>query len=303
MAIAAAQAPAAREVCVTFDDLPIAGVVSHDVRSSRAITAKLLGAITAHHIPAIGFVNEGKLAEGSGGVPRRDRVELLRMWLDAGLELGNHTYAHIDLNRTPLADFEQDVLRGEAVTRPLLAARGMTLRFFRHPFLHTGRDLDTKRGVESFLAEHGYRVAPVTIDNDEYIFAAAYDLAAARVDRDLMRRVAAAYVPYMDAKFAFFERNSRDLFGYEMRQVLLVHANPLNADRFGDLAAAIEKRGYRFITLDRALEDHAYRSPDTYTGTGGITWIHRWALTKGMSRAFYAGEPEVPEFVAKAAVP
>ena len=32
-------------------------------------------------------------------------------------------------------------------------------------------------------------------------------------------------------------------------------------------------------------------------GNSGITWIHRWALTKGMAKSFYAGEPEVPAFV------
>ena len=290
-----------REIAVTFDDLPIAGVLSHDVASSRAITAKLLTAIAAHRIPAVGFVNEGKLRD-DGGVNAK-RVDLLRMWLDAGLELGNHTYSHLDLNRTPLPAFEEDVLRGEAVTRPLLRARGMTLRLFRHPFLHTGRDLDTKRQFESFLATHGYRIAPVTIDNDEYIFAAAYDRASARGDRDLMRRVAAAYVPYMEAKLAFFERNSRDLVGYEMRQILLVHANPMNAEHFGTLARMIERRGYRFITIDRALEDTAYDLPDTYAGTGGITWLHRWALTKGVGKDFFAGEPLVPAFVEKAAQP
>src|SRR5712692_868545 len=236
-----------REIAVTFDDLPIAGVLSHDLASSRAITSRLLRAITAHRIPAVGFVNEGKLGGDRGVNPKR--VDLLRMWLDAGLELGNHTYSHLDLNRTPLPEFEQDVLRGEAVTRPLLRARGMTLRFFRHPFLHTGRDVDTKRQFESFLAMHDYRVAPVTIDNDEYVFAAAYDRASARGDRHLMRRVADAYVPYMDAKLAFFERNSRDLFGYEMRQILLVHANPMNADHFDAIARTIEHRGYRFISL------------------------------------------------------
>jgi peptidoglycan/xylan/chitin deacetylase (PgdA/CDA1 family) len=300
---AVAAAPSGREVCVTFDDLPIGGVVPHDAASSRAITAKLLQAITAHHIPAVGFVNESKLGGGENSDPRTDRVDLLRMWLDAGLELGNHTYSHEDLNRTALPDFEKDVLRGEAVTRPLLAHRGMTLRFFRHPFLHTGRDLETKRAFESFLASHGYRIAPVTIDNDEYIFAAAYDRASERGDHALMRRVADAYVPYMDAKFEFFERNSRDLFGYEMRQILLVHANALNADRFGDLADAIERRGYRFITLDRALEDQAYRSADTFTGPGGITWLHRWAITKGVGKDFFAGEPNAPDFVIKAATP
>ena len=57
---------------------------SHDLASSRTITSKLLTAITAHRIPAVGFVNEGKL-RGDGGVDAK-RVELLRMWLDAGLD-------------------------------------------------------------------------------------------------------------------------------------------------------------------------------------------------------------------------
>src|SRR6185436_13106670 len=141
-------------------------------------------------------------------------------------------------------------------------------------------------------------VAPVTIDNDEYIFARAYDYSAARGDAAAARRVADAYVPYMEAKVEFFERNSRELFDREIRHVLLVHANMLNADRFGDLAAMFERRGYRFITLDRALEDEAYRSADTWIGVSGITWLHRWALTRGMPKAFYAGEPDVPAFVA-----
>jgi hypothetical protein len=110
-------------------------------------------------------------------------------------------------------------------------------------------------------------------------------------------------VPYMEAKFAFFERNAIELFGRAIPQVLLVHANQLNADRFGDLAAMLERRGYRFVTLDRALEDPAYQSADTYVGAGGITWLHRWALARGMPKAFFAGEPEVPSFVADAARP
>ena len=151
--------------------------------------------------------------------------------------------------------------------------------------------------------EHGYRVAPVTIDNDEYIFARAYDYSTARGDAAAARRVADAYVPYMEAKVAFFERNSRELFDREIRQVLLIHANMLNADRFGDLASMFERRGYRFITLERALEDPAFQSADTFAGASGITWIHRWALTKKMPKGFYAGEPEVPGFVAEITKP
>jgi peptidoglycan/xylan/chitin deacetylase (PgdA/CDA1 family) len=298
---AAAQAPP-REVAVTFDDLPIAGVLQRDDDSSRELTTKLLRAIVDHRVPSIGFVNEDKLV-ARGGSQNPERVALLRRWLDAGLELGNHGYSHRDLNQTPLDEFEADVLKGETVIRPLMNARGMTLRFFRHPFLHTSRDLAKRERFDRFLAEHGYRVAPVTIDNDEYIFAGAYDRASVRGAREVMQKVADAYVPYMEAKFAFFERNEQELFGRPIRHVLLLHANMLNAERFGDLAAMLERRGYRFITLDRALEDDAYRSPDTYVGSGGITWLHRWALTRKMPKTFFAGEPGVPQFVADNARP
>lgn len=291
------QGPAVREVAMTFDDLPVAGVLTRDLESSRQLTAKLLAAITTHRVPAIGFVNESKLGADLAG------AALLKMWLDAGLELGNHSYSHLDLHTTPLPQFEEDVLKGEAVLRPMLKERGLVPRYFRHPFLHTGRDLEQRQQFEAFLAGRGYRVAPVTIDNDEYVFAAAYDRASVRGDRDVSERVAAAYVPYMEAKFAFFERNSMELFGREMRQILLVHANALNADRFDALARMIARRGYRFISLERALEDPAYRSRDTYVGPAGITWLHRWALTKGMPKTFFEGEPATPQFVSDNARP
>ena len=281
--------PPPREVAVTIDDLPIAGM-THTVPANRAITSKLLAALSANHVPAIGFVNESKL--GSDGEP------LLRMWLDHGFELGNHTFEHLDLHDTPLDRYEDDVVKGDPVTRRLMQERGKTPRFFRHPFLHTGRDLDTRTRFERFLADHGFRVAPVTIDNDDYLFARAYDRASVSGDRELMRKVAAAYVPYMNAKFSFFERNAEQLFGRDIRQILLIHASALNAAEFDHLAAMMKARGYRFITLERALEDAAFNTPDTYVGPSGITWLHRWALTRGVDKAFYKGEPDVPPFVA-----
>ena len=287
---------------MTFDDLPIAGVLPRDIASSRALTDRLLRAIAAHHVPVVGFVNESKLA-GAGGAVDPERVALLKRWLDAGLELGNHTYSHADFHTSSLAAFEADVIKGEATTRRLLEERGRTLRFFRHPFLHTGRDLAARAAFEQFLADRGYRIAPVTIDNDEYLFAGAYDRTLQRGDAATARRVAAAYVPYMEAKVAYFERNEQELFGRAIRHVLLVHANMLNAERFGDLASMFERRGYRLITLERALEDPAYASADTYAGSGGITWLHRWALTRKMPKAFFAGEPETPAFVAENARP
>jgi hypothetical protein len=137
-------------------------------------------------------------------------------------------------------------------------------------------------------------VAPVTIDNSDYLFAAAYDLAPADSVR---QRVADEYIRYMEAVTAYYEQQSTALFGREIAQVLLLHANNLNADHFGRLAQMYARRGYTFVPLEHALADPAYASEDTYTGPAGITWIHRWALTRGRRGAFFAGEPTVPDWV------
>ena len=56
------------------------------------------------------------------------------------------------------------------------------------------------------------------------------------------------------------------------------------------------------LTLYQALRDPAYASPDRYVGDAGITWLHRWAITQGRRGAVFAGEPEVPKWVERAAV-
>jgi len=277
LAVAAAPRPAARAVAYTFDDLPATRFTS--LADAQTITTRLLGHIRARGLPAIGFVNEGKLFTPPG--EEEARTALLAAWLDAGLDLGNHTYSHLRLYGATLADFQGDVLRGERVTRRLLAARGARPRYFRHPTLNTGRDLATKAAVERFLADHGYAVAPVTIDNDEYLYALAYDRARARGDRAQMDRLGQDYVRYMAEVFGYYERLSRSLLGREPAQVLLLHANALNADWLDELAAMIAGRGYRAVTLDEALRDPAYALPDEYVGARGPSWLERWARTQG----------------------
>lgn len=295
-ALVIAHDPAARAVAYTFDDLPATRFTS--LADAQAITARLLGHLRALHIPAIGFVNEGKLFRPPG--EEDARTALLAAWLDAGLDLGNHTWSHLRLYDATLPDFEADVLRGEQVTRRLMAARGRAPRFFRHPTLNTGRDLATKAAAERFLAVHGYAVAPVTIDNDEYRYALAYDRARARGDSALMDRLGRDYIRYMGEVFGFYERLARSLLEREPAQVLLLHANALNGDWLDELAAMIAGRGYRTVTLDEALRDPAYALPDEYVGPRGPAWLERWARTRGIDPGT---PPTVPEWVMNAGRP
>ncbi|MCG8469736.1 MAG: polysaccharide deacetylase family protein [Gemmatimonadetes bacterium] len=283
-----------RRVAVTFDDLPANSFLG-TTAAFASVTDSLLEGLVRNEIPAIGFVNETKLYVE--GVLQPARTAFLRGWLEAGLELGNHSFSHPDISTTPLDEYQADVLAGEEVTGRLMAETGAAPRYFRHPFLRTGTDIETKRAFEAFLAEHGYEVAPVTIDNQEWIYARAYDHAQVRDDAELAARIAVSYLTYMDSVFGYYEAQSRALLGYELPQVLLLHANQLNADVIDPLADMMRDRGYAFVPLEVALEDPAYDSPDEYVGWGGITWPHRWALTAGERGDFFAGEPEAPEFV------
>jgi peptidoglycan/xylan/chitin deacetylase (PgdA/CDA1 family) len=276
-----------REVAVTFDDLP---TPHGDLEEMRSITKRLLESFKRTGVPVVGFVNEGKLYRRG---ETDARIELLRLWLDAGFELGNHTFSHINLQRAPLADYEDDVVRGETVTRMLLTEHKMKLRYFRHPFLFTGTTPEYKKGLADFLTARGYTVAPVTIDNGDYIFADVYFKAKKRGDMETAKRVADAYVPYMESVFEHFEKLSSETFGREIKQTLLLHANEINADRFEELAAMLKRRGYAFVTLEAALKDPAYGEQDALY-KNGISWIHRWRLTKSLPLKW---EPEPPKFV------
>jgi peptidoglycan/xylan/chitin deacetylase (PgdA/CDA1 family) len=265
------------------------GAVYHDILTSIA------DGLQAHGIEAIGFVNEQKLYDGDSLVA--ERVALLERWLAAGHELGNHGYRHLDLHTTPLATYLADIESGGVVTTELLERRGQSLEYYRHPMLHTGRSLEVRDAVTAHLADRGLRVAPVTIDNHEWIFARAYERARVCEDTARAQEVAVLYLAYMDTVTGYYEAQSRAIVGREIPQVLLLHANQLNADHLDELLTVYRNRGYTFIGLDRALRDPAYSRTDTYTGPAGITWLHRWALTEGKRGAFFRGEPTVPEMV------
>lgn len=289
-----------RRIAVTIDDLPWARLDSMAPPDLQDRHARLMAALEQAGVPVVGFVNESKLEDA--GTLRPERLEMLNDWLDAGAELGNHTWGHVDLHAVGLPTFEADILKGERQLRPLLAQRGQAPRWFRHPYLRAGRTAQDKAAVADFLATHGYRIAPVTVDNGEWVWAFAYanvmDGRTPVEDRDAaLRRLRRGYVPYMLNKLDYYEAQSQALLGYALPQIWLMHANELNADAYGDLIAGAKRRGYRFVTLDEALRDPAYAREDAYRGRFGPSWLHRWAMAEKKPKDFYDGEPVVPGWV------
>ena len=291
----AAPAPPRRTIAVTVDDLPFVGY-GLPLEAMRPLSRDLVAALAARKVPAVAFVNEDRLFV-PGEVDAR--IALLAEWLDAGMELGNHAFGHPGLTKTPLPAMEDAVVRGDAVTRTLLARRGKAPRWFRHPFAQTGTSRETREAFEAFLAARGYAVAPFTIEHEDWVFASADAKLRADGNEEARGRLLAAYLDDFDARCAFYEERSRALFGREIPQVLLTHANELNARAMPLLLERLERRGYAFVALETALADPAWKSPDGYFGPWGPSWLHRFAAARGEDvKALFRAEPEAPKWVA-----
>jgi peptidoglycan/xylan/chitin deacetylase (PgdA/CDA1 family) len=283
-----------RKMAVTFDDLPfVAAGQSAYLPSARRATKEILRVLQTQHVPAVGFVNEGKLqAAGEADA----RIALLKQWVDAGLILGNHTYSHPDFNRLTIEQFEQEIVKGEVITRRLMRSREPYRRYFRHPMTHTGDTPAKKEAIEKFLSARGYTVAPHTIENSDFIFNVGYGRALLSKDEALAKRLREAYLAFTLAATEFAERISPQIFGREITQTLLLHANDINADCLSEMLRLFAERGYRFVTLDDAMSDSAYETKDTHVSTYGPTWLWRWMKSKGLEISFQ-GDPEPPAWV------
>ncbi|MEK6253654.1 MAG: polysaccharide deacetylase family protein, partial [Gemmatimonadales bacterium] len=259
----AAARPSPR-VAITFDDLPWNGPGYSDAEIA-GLTDTLLATLASRGVPATGLVT-------CRGI--RDGAPFLRKWLDAGMELGNHSTCHQDLNRTPADEWLADVARCDDAVSEIV---GAPLHWFRYPMLHQGDDRAVRDSVARTLESWGYSNAHVTIDNSEWLLARAYDLAMQAGDEAESEAIADAYLAHLREAATHFRAAGRVKFGREVDHVLLLHANAIAARHVGDLIDGLEADGFTIASLEEVLLDPIYARVDEYVGPVGLSWIYRAA--------------------------
>jgi peptidoglycan/xylan/chitin deacetylase (PgdA/CDA1 family) len=283
----AISAVAQKQIAISLDDLPVATYSQNPapdaIHAQQEITRAVLATLEKHHVPAIGFVNEIKV----NTLGARDAyAAMLQSWLDAGMELGCHGYSHLYLSDTSLADYEADFARGSVITPLLMQQAGKRERYYRYPFNDTGDTREKRDGFLAYLSEQKYDVAPMTLENDDWMYAALYDQALRNSDAALAGRLRDAYLAENEQKIAFVERVAEEEFHRSIPQIVDLHVNRLNADTLDALLAQYERHGYKFVSLETALADPAYATEDLFIGRGGISWLERWALALGVKDGF-----------------
>ena len=253
----------------------------------------LVDKLTAHRVPAIGFINGLSFMED--GKLSKSRLDVARMWHDAGLEIGIGTFKHIWFYDTPYQEYINRTLMNEGIAKLILVEKNTPLRYFSYPFLNTGKTIEDKNKFENWLASRNLRSVKYTFDNSEWMYSFAYDKAREDNDINKMKEIRAEYLDYMTKMTAHYEAYSQELFGRDIAQTLVLTPSRLNTDTADDFFRMLEKRGYKFVSMDEAQADEAYQTEEKFVDSkSGISWFERWQMAKGKK---LLDEPKVSESV------
>ncbi len=264
-----------RPLLISIDDLPVAAGDLHADPAGRArITDGLLSVLAKHHVPAVGLVIWGNVKSDA------DR-DLLRRWLAAGHELGNHSAHHLDLTKTGADAYIADVEAGRAGLADFLAKEGnRKVRFFRYPFLDEGDTEAKLDAVRAYLARSGQRSLPVTIDDQDWSFEKPWIEARRQEDAGARAQVGEEYQESLHVEVRDQEGRGDRLFGRPVPQILLLHANEVGAAQWDRLFTWLEERGYRFAAADEVLANAAFSEEPRYVGPSGFGLWDRLAALR-----------------------
>jgi len=242
----------AQQIAFTWDDVPAhSALPAGETRVD--ISRKLIAAMSDAHLPpAYGFVNGIQTEREPLSTP------VLQMWRDAGLPLGNHTWSHPNLNSTSLADWESDLLKNEALLKKHMGSNDW--HWVRFPFLGEGETEEKRLAARKFLAQHGYKIAPVTMSFGDYAYNEPYARCVAMIDSAAITRLETSYLEAAGAAIDHSRAMAKSLYGHDIPYVLLMHVGAFDAEMLPRLVKLYRDRGFTFVTLEEAEKAPFYKN-------------------------------------------
>jgi peptidoglycan/xylan/chitin deacetylase (PgdA/CDA1 family) len=273
---------AAQKLAITFDDLPLNGSLPPGV--TRVETAKnVLEILKKRHMPPVfGFINAKRL-EGNA-----DGAEALKLWA-ASEPVGNHTYSHMDLEQNAPEAFERDIEENEPALE--LLESNDNWHWLRYPYLHEGDTVEKRRAVRAYLKAHGYRIAQVTLDWEDYLWNTAYARCAAKNDNKSIEWLRTSYLSTASEFLDLGREQAKLIYGHEINYVLLMHLGAYSSRILPEALDLLKKKGFKLVTLEEAESDPAYESdPDVGLHDAG-TLLDQMMQVKGIKYPDHTEKP------------
>ena len=230
-------------------------------------TKNVLAILKKRHVPPVyGFINAKKL-EGNA-----DGAEALKLWA-AAEPVGNHTYSHMDLEQNTAEAFEREIEENEPALELLArkAGTGDDWHWFRYPYLHEGDTVEKRRAMRAYLKAHGYRIAQVTLDWEDYLWNTAYARCVAKNDTKSIEWLRSSYLSTASEFLDLGREQAKLIYGHEINYVLLMHLGAFSSTILPDALDLLKKKGFKLVTLEEAESDAAY---DGRSGCGAARCGH-----------------------------
>jgi peptidoglycan-N-acetylglucosamine deacetylase len=291
-ALAAAGAVQAQSVAITIDDGPNAGTTPR--MSAQERNQAILVALAKHRVQAALFVTSGFGANTPQGLP------LLQAWSKAGHAIGNHTVTHPDLEKVPLAEYQRQVLECDRLIGTLPGYQ----KWLRFTYLREGNTPEKIDGMRSFLRDHGYRNAHVSLDTSDWRLNEKLEQVLKKDPNADISAIRTAYLAHVKQRALAYRELSQQLQGRDISQVLLLHHNLLNALWLDDVLAQFKEMGWKIITPAEAFSDPVYKLEPVRKAAGQSLLLSLGrtlglGLTPGGERLVDDGDYEIDELAKK----
>lgn len=224
-----------KAIAITIDDLPFVG----EYRNFHL--NMLMSTMLEQQVPATGFIIASEV--------RNDNWEMLRKFRDAGFGLGNHTFSHANLNKLKVNDYIHEIKKADTLLLPVLTEP----KYFRYPYLAVSSG-EKKNKVLCYLAKKNYEVAPITIDSKDFAFNQRLLSVPQNDRRTYLEELKPFYLDFIWQQTLNAEAHNQYHHNTDQAQILLIHANLLNAYVLPDIIRLYKKNGYDFVTLEDALK-------------------------------------------------
>ncbi|MGA8531545.1 MAG: polysaccharide deacetylase family protein [Acidobacteriaceae bacterium] len=242
---------ASKQIAITFDDLPVHGPLPPG-ETRLEVAQRVIRALKAAHVPpTYGFVNGQRVED------HPTTVDVLAAWRKAGFPLGNHTWSHMNLDQVPLQNFEGDIEKNEPLLK--LQMKDADWHWFRFPYLAEGNTIEKKTGIRVYLAQHGYRIAGVTMSFDDYNWNAPYARCSEKHDAAKIMWLEHSYLRAAEDDIEYRHAMAQQLFGHDIPYVLLMHIGAFDARMLPQLLALYKRHEFTFVSMTDAEKDPFYK--------------------------------------------
>ncbi len=277
------------EMAITFDDLPA---------SSLASIEKMASALKQHQVPSpYGFVNGSYIYKR--GVDSTAKLAILDYWLQQGFLLGNHSFNHVAIKRQKsLADAQKNSQMNEQVLAQVERYNNRTQKddlVYRYTFLDEGFNSEVGTGFRNYLTTAGYKIAHVSINPADWVWAEKYQVCRQKGDTAAMNSLKSAFISYTLDVLKSRQEASQMLLQREIKHILLLHFNEFTADVLEPLLAALSQAGVKFISLDEAMGDPLYQQYQQQILPKQSDILNKLALMQRQYNFSTPTRPQLPE--------